>query len=97
MQSSHEKQPIKFPVRSHPPIFVPQQEIPQPADNESLVVRVLRNRKGKVRWGYVWEIWRMQGKSEFSWRHRIEDDFGSVAPGIVGVNNELRLPAAINR
>jgi hypothetical protein len=27
------------------------------------------------------------GKSDFSLRHRVEDEFGSVAPGIVGVND----------
>jgi hypothetical protein len=29
------------------------------------------------------------GKSDFSFRHKVEDDFGSVAPGIIGVNDEF--------
>jgi hypothetical protein len=27
------------------------------------------------------------GKSDFSLRHNVEDDLGSVAPGIIGVND----------
>jgi hypothetical protein len=29
----------------------------------------------------------MAGKSDFSLRHKVEDDFGSVALGIIGVND----------
>jgi hypothetical protein len=29
----------------------------------------------------------MQGKSDFSLQHKVEDDFGSVASGIIGVKN----------
>jgi hypothetical protein len=47
------------------------------------------NEKEKVRWCYVWGIWEMRGKSDFSLRHKVEDDLGSVAPGIIGVNDSF--------
>jgi hypothetical protein len=31
---------------------------------------------------------KIRGKSDFSLRHKVEDDIGSVAPGIIGVNDE---------
>jgi hypothetical protein len=31
----------------------------------------------------------MRGKSDFSLRHKVEDDFGSVAPRNIGVNDEF--------
>jgi hypothetical protein len=42
MQSNREKRPIKFQVRSRPPIVVPQQ-----SGNDSLAARVVSNPKGK--------------------------------------------------
>jgi hypothetical protein len=87
MKSSREKRPVKFQVRSRPPIFIPQQESLQQPENESLAARISSKRKGKVKWFYVWEIWGMRGKSDFSLRHKVEDDFGSVAPGIIEVND----------
>jgi hypothetical protein len=29
------------------------------------------------------------GKSDFFLRHKLEDDFGSVTPGIIGVNDQF--------
>jgi hypothetical protein len=88
MQSSREKCPVDFRVRSHPPIFVPQQETLKLYEKDGLAESILRNGKWKVRWCYVWGIWRMRGKSDLTLRQRVENDFGSVAPGIVGVNDE---------
>jgi hypothetical protein len=34
----------------------------------------------------------MRGKSNFSLRHKAEDDFGIGAPGIIGVNDSFALP-----
>jgi hypothetical protein len=45
------------------------------------------NKKKKLRWCHAWGIWGMQGKSDFSLRHKVEDDFASVTPGIIGVND----------
>jgi hypothetical protein len=47
MQSSGEKPPVKFQMRSRLSIFVPQQEAPHRSANESLAARVLSHRKGK--------------------------------------------------
>jgi hypothetical protein len=56
MQSNREKCPVKFQMRSVPFIFVSQQETPQQFENESLAARILRHRKGKVRWWHIWGI-----------------------------------------
>jgi hypothetical protein len=51
-----------------------------------LAARVSSRRKEKVRWYYVWGIWAMRGKSDFSLRHEVEDDIGSVPWRIIRVN-----------
>jgi hypothetical protein len=87
VQSSCENRPVKFQVRSRPPIFVPQQEAPQQSENESLQLAFEVAEKEKIRWCYIWGIWQMLGKSGFSLRHKVEDGFGSVAPRIISVND----------
>jgi hypothetical protein len=51
--------------------------------------RFLVAEKEKIRWCYVWGMRGMRGKSGFSLRHKVEDDIGSVAWRIIGVNDEF--------
>jgi hypothetical protein len=89
MKSSRERRPVKFQVRSRPPIFVSRQEAPYQSKNENPAARTLSRRKGKVRWRYVWGIWGIPGRPDFSLQHKVEDNIGSVAWGIIGVNDEF--------
>jgi hypothetical protein len=72
-----------------PQIFVSQQEAPHQSENESLAVRVFSCRKEKVKWCYVWGIWRIRGKSDSSLRHKVEGNINSVAWRIIGVNDSF--------
>jgi hypothetical protein len=92
MKSSRDKRPIKFQVRSRPPIFVSQQEAPYQSENESLAARVLNRRKGKGKRKNSQMMlclgnMGMRGKSHFSLRQKVEDDISSVAWRIIVVND----------
>jgi hypothetical protein len=87
MKSSREKRPVKFQVRSHPPIVVSQQEAPHQSETESLAARVLSRRKGKSQMMLCLENMGILGKSGFSLRHKVEDDIGNVAWRIIAVDD----------
>jgi hypothetical protein len=87
MKSNREKRPVKFQVRSRPPIFVSQQEAPHQSENEGFAARVLSRRKGQKSDGAMSGDMGMRGKSDFSLRHKAEDDINNVLWRIVGVND----------
>jgi hypothetical protein len=70
-----------------PPIFAPRKKFFSSLKMRAMQITFEDAQKDKVRWCYAWGIWEIRGKSNFSLQHKDEDDFGSAAPGIIGVND----------
>jgi hypothetical protein len=86
VQSSHERHPVRFQVRSRPPISYFSQKF---ISRLKTVASFEGTEKEWVRWYDVWGIWELRDKSDFSLEYKVEYDFGSVAHRIIGVNDSF--------